>query len=100
MNPLEEHKKEIQQLCEWNKVKYLYSFGSVNTSQFSRESDIDLLVDFTVDDPLEYTDHYFELKFALEKMFNRPVDLLENKALKNPYLKESIDKSKVLIYGA
>jgi hypothetical protein len=100
MNFLEKYKPEIQQLCKGNKVKHLYSFGSVNTAHFNNESDIDLLVDFSVDDPLEYADHYFTVKFALEKILNRPVDLLENKALKNPFLKESINKSKVMIYGA
>ena len=100
MNILDRHRQEIKKLCEGNNVKYLYSFGSVNTPRFNKESDIDLLVDFSVDDPLEYADSYFAVKFALEKMLNHPVDLLENKALKNPFLKESIDKSKVLIYGA
>ncbi len=100
MNLIDQHRKEIQRVCEGNKVKYLFSFGSINTSQFSHDSDVDLLVDFSVDDPLEYADHYFALKFALEEILNRPVDLLENKALKNPYLKESIEKSKVLIYAA
>ncbi|RPJ23945.1 MAG: nucleotidyltransferase, partial [Nitrosopumilales archaeon] len=31
--------------------------------------------------------------------FKREVDLLEDKAIKNPYLRQSIDSSKQLIYG-
>ena len=38
-------------------------------------------------------------KFQLEDIFNRPVDLLEDKALKNPFLKRQIDNTKVLVYG-
>ena len=98
MGFLEKYKDEIQALCENHKVKTLYAFGSVNTAGFAPESDVDLLVEFKIDDPVEYTDHYFELKFELENIFNRHIDLLESKALKNPFLKQSIDKTKVLVY--
>jgi uncharacterized protein len=99
MGLMETYKKQIQKLCENYKVKTLYSFGSVNTNRFSKESDVDLVVDFKIDDPYEYTDNYFGLKFELEKILNRQIDLLESKAIKNPFLKENIDKSKVLLYG-
>ncbi len=38
-------------------------------------------------------------KEALEKLLQRPVDLVEEQTIKNPILKQSIDKSKKLIYG-
>lgn len=57
------------------------------------------MVDFDISDPLEYSDNYFDLKFELEKILNRSIDLLENKAIKNPFLRENIDKSKKLIDG-
>ena len=99
MGLIETYKEQILLLCENYKVKSLYSFGSVNSKQFTLNSDVDLMVDFNTTDPLEYTENYFELKFALEKILNRSIDLLENKAIKNPFLRESIDNSKVLIYG-
>jgi len=99
MGLIETHKNQIQKLCENHKVKTLYSFGSVNTTKFTKESDVDLLVDFKIEDPIEYTENYFDLKFELEKIFNRQIDLLESKAINNPFLKESIDKTKVLVYG-
>ncbi len=99
MGLIETFKNQIQKLCEKHKVKSLYSFGSVNTTNFQNSSDVDLIVDFKIDDPLEYTDNYFDLKFELERILNRKIDLLENKAIKNPFLKENIDKTKVLIYG-
>ncbi len=98
MGLIETNKERIQRLCKNHKVKSLYSFGSVNTARFNNESDIDLVVDFEINDPIEYADHYFELKFELERIFNRSIDLLENKATKNPFLRENIDKSKILIY--
>lgn len=99
MGLIETYKDQIQRLCENHKVKTLYSFGSVNTTRFSNESDVDLMVDFEISDPIEYTENYFDLKFELERILNRSIDLLENKAIKNPFLRENIDKSKVLIYG-
>ena len=99
MGLIETYKDQIQRLCKNYKVKTLYSFGSVNTTKFSKESDVDLMVDFETNDPIEYTDNYFDLKFELERILNRSIDLLENKAIKNPFLRENIDKSKVLIYG-
>lgn len=92
------YKDQIQRLCKNHKVKSLYSFGSVNTARFTKESDVDLMVDFAINDPIEYSDNYFDLKFELERILNRSIDLLEKKAMKNPFLKENIDKSKILIY--
>ncbi|HOX83596.1 MAG TPA: nucleotidyltransferase domain-containing protein [Chryseolinea sp.] len=99
MGLIETYKDQILRLCINHKVKTLYSFGSVNTTRFSNESDVDLMVDFETNDPIEYTDNYFDLKFELERILNRSIDLLENRAIKNPLLRENIDKSKVLIYG-
>ena len=97
---LEIYKEEISALCQKNKVKYLYVFGSVLTERFTEKSDIDLIVDIDSNDPLDYADNYFNLKFALEDLLNRQIDLLENKAIKNPYLRESIDNSKTLLYAS
>ena len=99
MGLIETYNDQIRQLCENYKVKTLYSFGSVNTARFKKSSDVDLIVDFETNDPIEYTENYFDLKFELERILNRSIDLLENKAIRNPFLRESIDKSKVLIYG-
>ncbi len=93
------HFNRIRQLCKKNKVRTLFAFGSFIQGNYTSESDIDLLVDIDESDPLSYADYYFDLKFKLELIFNRPVDLLELRTLKNPYLKDEIDKTKVLLYG-
>ena len=97
---LDKYISEIKQLCKENGVKYLFAFGSVLTNKFTHISDVDLLVEIDSNDPLVYAEQYFNLKFELEKLLNRPVDLLESKAIKNPYLLENINKSKTLIYAA
>jgi len=96
---LQKYIGDIRILCRKNKVRTLYVFGSVLTAKFSDSSDIDFIVDIASNDPLEYADNYFNLKFALEELLKRQIDLLENKAIKN-YLKENIDKSKSLIYAS
>jgi predicted nucleotidyltransferase len=77
----------------------LYAFGSVLTPQFSKHSDIDLIVDFDEIDVNNYADNYFDFKFSLQEIFNRPVDLLEAQAIKNPYFKQVVNQTKQLVYG-
>ena len=89
----------ITLLCVQNNVKSLYAFGSVLTDSFNSDSDIDLIVDIDSTNPLEYADCYFNLKFALQDLYKRPVDLLEDKAVRNNYLREEINNTKQLIYA-
>lgn len=89
---------DIRKLCQANEVKNLYVFGSVLTNTFNENSDIDLIVDIDSTDPIDYANKYFALKFALQDLLKRQIDLLENKAIKNPFFREKIDTSKSLIY--
>ena len=97
---LDNYINQIEKLCNNYKVKHLFAFGSVLTAEFSEKSDIDLLVDIKSDDPIEYAENYFNLKFSLEKLLNRQIDLLEERALINKFLKMSINNSKIVIYEA
>ena len=96
---IDTYRKILAQLCRQNKVKSLYAFGSVLTTHFNNDSDIDMVVEIDSTNPIVYADCYFNLKFALQDLFNRPVDLLENKAIRNDYLRREIDNSKQLIYA-
>lgn len=99
MNLLEKYSDSIKSLCVKYKVRELYAFGSVLGQDFNEASDIDLLVNFDAMNLANYTNNYFNFKFSLEEMFNRPVDLVEERALKNPYFKEAISNSRLLVYG-
>ena len=90
---------DINRLCSNHKVKQLYAFGSVLTNNFNNESDVDLIVDFDPIDISLYADNYFDLKFSLQKILNRPIDLLEEKAIRNPYFRQNLNQQRRLIYG-
>jgi predicted nucleotidyltransferase len=96
---IDSYSNDLMQLCVQNNVKSLYAFGSVLTSRFDDDSDIDLVVDIDSHNPLEYANCYFNLKFALQDLFNRSIDLLENKSIKNNFLRQEIDNSKQLLYA-
>ncbi len=98
MNPIESHTEAIQKLCKTHNVKSLYAFGSVLTEKFNKESDIDLIVEFQPIAVLDYVDNYYDLKFSLEAILKRQIDLLEEKAIKNPYFRKTINHNKQLIY--
>jgi len=90
---------DILILCKQYHVKTLYVFGSALTDKFSRDSDVDLIVDFNELPVEDYADNYFDFKFSLQDIFNRPIDLLEEQAIKNPYFLQNINRHKQLIYG-
>ncbi len=101
MNLIDMNIRRILELCHLYKVKSLYVFGSILTSRFNKNSDIDLLVKFNKDSiPLsQYADNYFDLQFALEDLLGRKVDLVCDDAIKNPYFRQEVDSKKELIYG-
>jgi predicted nucleotidyltransferase len=99
MNIVEQNITTVSDLCKQHKVENMYLFGSILTNNFSSESDIDLLVNFGDVNLYHYFDNYMELKGGLEQLFNRPVDLVEEKTVKNPILRRSIERNKKLIYG-
>ncbi|MBA7546232.1 hypothetical protein ES705_38616 [subsurface metagenome] len=97
---LDNYVNQIIELCAKYKVKNLFAFGSVLTENFAGNSDIDFLVDIHSNDPIDYAENYFDFKFELEDLLKRPIDLLEQKGLKNSFLIDSINKTKKLIYEA
>src|SRR5436190_22419789 len=99
MNFLDKHIIDIRELCSHHNVKQLYAFGSVLTKEFNTESDVDLVVDFDPIDIALYADNYYDFKFSLQNILKRPIDLLEEKAIKNPYFKQSLNQQRQLIYG-
>lgn len=99
MNILNENIDQIHRLCEMNKVSILFAFRSVKTDMFSHESEFDFVVEIDDNDPISYSDKYLNLKFQLEEILKRQIDLLEQKAIRNRFFNSEIDRTKVQIYG-
>jgi predicted nucleotidyltransferase len=97
---IDDYLKDINDLCKTHKVRTLFVFGSVITKKFRPNSDIDFIVDINSNDPIDYAENYFDLKFKLEDLFKKPIDLLEHKGLKNSHLIQSINNSKRILYEA
>ena len=99
MKLIESNIQKIIDLCKRHKVHKLFVFGSVLTSRFNDDSDVDLVVDFNKTEVEDYFDNYFDFKYSLQDLLGREIDLLEEQTIKNPYLKKNIDSTKMLIYG-
>ena len=99
MNIGEPKINQIRELCQKNRVKTLYAFGSVTRDDFNEQSDIDLVVDFEEKDPFKYTDLYFNLKAKLEELLKRQIDLLEERAIRNPIFRKQLENTRIKIYG-
>lgn len=91
----------LQVVCKGYHVEKLFAFGSVCREDFGENSDIDLLVHF--DNRLalaDYLDNFLMLKEKLEGLFQRKVDLINEKYIKNPYIINGIDKTRTFLYAA
>jgi uncharacterized protein len=91
----------VADLCRRHNVRRLELFGSAMGPKFDpRSSDLDFIVEFGPFAAGEYAEHYFALLEELKELFGRPVDLLVSRAVRNPYLLESINRSRELLYAA
>lgn len=92
---------EIQRICRRWRVQRLALFGSAASGGFvPGESDLDFIVEFEPLAPAERADAFFGLEADLQALFGIAIDLLEDEALRNPYLRRSIERSKVNLYEA
>ena len=99
MTIIEEQKLVIAKICADLRVKRLDVVGSAARDDFLPEiSDIDFLVEFEGVDRL--FDRYFELKIRLEQQLGRQVDVIQDSAVRNPYVRRSLDQDRVRIYGS
>ena len=92
---------EIRTLCRSHKVISIAVFGSAARDMMNEESDVDVLVEFSPDlKLLDYADNYFSFRENLEEILGRKVDILNKRSLKNPILKQEIERSKIDLYAA
>lgn len=101
VGPLTLDRDAIAALCEKYGVRRLAVFGSAVTDDFDSErSDVDFLVEFGADGNSGGLDSYFGLKWALEELLGRRVDLVAPKALENPYFAAEVRRTEEELYAA
>jgi len=92
-------RKKIAEFCKRWSITEFSVFGSVLREDFRPDSDIDVLVSI---DPKAHIGLFelIDMKLELEKMFKRPVDLIEKEGLRNPYRRQEILRTAQVVYAA
>ena len=100
-NSLQLNLEEIARLCRQHRVRRLVAFGSIVRPDFNEQkSDADFLVEF---EPLSASIRmrsYLSLRSALHALLHRPVDLVEDGAIRNPYILKRIGERQRVLYAA
>jgi uncharacterized protein len=102
MSPfIDDHRAAFEELCRRYRVRSLFLFGSATRDDFDpSQSDVDLLVEFETMPQGGYADAYFGLLEGLEALFGREIDLVALSALRNPYMKADIERTRTPLYAA
>jgi predicted nucleotidyltransferase len=98
---IETKRTELAQVCAQYRVRRLELFGSATGERFDPDtSDLDFLVEFQDLSPREHADVFFGLMEKLQQLFGRPVDLVELRAIRNPYFLQAVEQTRTLLYAA
>jgi predicted nucleotidyltransferase len=89
----------LADFCRRWRIRELSVFGSVLRDDFNPNSDLDFLVSFELGVALDI-DRLLDMKEELEARFGRPVDLVEKEAMRNPWRRHEILKTRQVIYAA
>ena len=94
-------REAVAALCRKYGVRRLELFGSAaRNDPASPPRDVDFLVEFGPMPSGAYADAYFGLQEELERLFDRPVELVVASAVRNPYFREALERSRVPLYAA
>lgn len=94
-----QRKNELAGLCRRFNVEQLDLFGSAATGSFqSDSSDLDFIVQFSAPNAGSYLDRYLDFAEALEQLFQRPVDLLTERSIRNPFFRRNVEATRHQVY--
>lgn len=92
---------DIADLCQRAGARRLDLFGSAVRDDFDpARSDLDFIVVFDELAPVAYADAFFSLKEGLERLFARPVDLVVERSIRNPYFRQRVALERRAVYAA
>jgi hypothetical protein len=93
------NRQALVAICQRLEVKRLRVFGSVVGGNFiAKSSDLDMIVDFYNDSAVGIADRFLTLAEELERLFQRRVDLLTERSVRNPIFRESIELAGQTVY--
>ena len=90
---------KIEDFCQRWKITEFALFGSVLRDDFRPDSDVDVLVSFAEDAGWNLID-WVDMREEIESILGREVDLVEKNALRNPFRRHTILRTKEVIYAA
>ena len=96
-----QNKDEIADMCRRLAVQRLDVFGSALGENFEpSRSDVDFVVVFLHNNQPGILDRYLALAEGLEALLRRPVDLVTDASIRNPYFREAVETTKETVYAA
>jgi predicted nucleotidyltransferase len=96
---IDQQQEALARLCRRYRVRQLQAFGSAVTGTFvPATSDLDFIAEFADTQAADYADRYFDFAEALEKLFNRRVDLLTKRSIRNHYFRLEVERTARVIY--
>lgn len=98
IDPIADAGQRLADACEARGVSRLAVFGSAARGDLQPDSDVDLLVRFVPMSPSRRSDALFGLHADLERVLGRSVDLIEDDAVRNPYVRATIDRDQRVVY--
>jgi len=99
MDTLSQLKHDLPEMCERYGIAYVDAFGSFAREDQDPKSDIDLIIEFKEPRRASISDRFFGFLHAVEDRYNRNVDLLTERSLRNPYLIREVNEDRRRIYG-
>ena len=96
---IDQQQANLAKICRRYRVRQLQLFGSAVTGAFApATSDLDFIAEFADTQAADYADRYLDFAEALETLFNRRVDVLTKRAIRNPYFRAEVERTARVIY--
>jgi hypothetical protein len=92
-------REKLAGFCRKWRITELALFGSVLREDFGPASDVDVLVTFATDAPWSLWD-FAAIRSELAQILGRRIDLIEKKAIRNPFVRHEVLTTQVVIYAA
>ncbi len=86
-------------LCRNWRVAEMAVFGSALREEFGLESDVDVLVTFEPDAGWDLWD-FTRFEGELRQLLHRKTDVVESSALRNPFFRSEVMRTREVIYAA